>query len=91
MNLPLANCSKKGTKKLDLLFSSFSSQIIEILVIDCRMKTRKVPDKTLYCLSPKELLQTAEEVLEEVQCKNDVTFYYRFVLRQHSIFFFPFC
>lgn len=55
------------------------------------MKTRKVAEKTLYCLSPEELLQTAEEVLEEVQCENDATFYYQFVLRQLSIFFFPFC
>lgn len=54
------------------------------------MKTRKVAEKTLYCLSTEELLQTAVEVLEEVQCKNDATFYYQSVLRQLSIFFFHF-
>ena len=31
-----------------------------------RVKTKKTVENTLYCLSPEELLQTAEEMLEEV-------------------------
>lgn len=33
-----------------------------------RMKTKRITENTLYCLSPEELLQTAEEILEEYQC-----------------------
>lgn len=39
----------------------------------CRMKTKK-SENTFYCLSPEELLQTAEEILQEVRTWRDVGF-----------------
>lgn len=41
--------------------------------VHCRMKTKK-SENTFYCLSPEELLQTAEEILQEVRTWHDVGF-----------------
>ena len=49
------------------------------------MKTKK-SDNTFYCLSPEELLQTAEEILQEVTTWHDVGFAWFCVNTNYSFF-----
>ena len=49
------------------------------------MKTKK-SENTFYCLSPEELLQTAEEILQEVRTGHDVGFAWSCVNTNYSFF-----
>lgn len=46
-----------------------SSMLIKEVTIPvyCRFKTKKSAESTVYCLSPEELLQTAQEIIEWVR------------------------
>ena len=55
------------------------------------MKTKK-SENTFYCLSPEELLQTAEEILQEVRTRHVVGFAWFFVNTNYFFFAtFTFC
>lgn len=41
----------------------------------CRLKTKKNLESTIYCLSPEELLQTAQEILYEVRKDYSTTWH----------------
>lgn len=61
----LLHYARRGTEKSKERMSSMSSIEVTTLLY-CRFKSKKSTESTLYCLSPDELLHTAQEIIEEV-------------------------
>lgn len=74
MKIHPPNCATKGTQRSRFCRSVQLSvrKHTWVRTIYFRVKTKKTAENTLYCLSPEELLQTAEEILEEVRMLCDI-------------------